>query len=74
MGVYDEGVVVYNDKAGVYDKEQEFMRKSGSLCTKAVCRVKFPDLQWCMFFQVSSDYLGHKTLKSSSYATIALLR
>ena len=55
-GVYDErqgvcddfffgqGGGVQDERAGVYDDEdRQFMRKSGHLCTKAVCRVRFPD-------------------------------
>ena len=47
-GVYAEkslgqGSGVYAERAGVYAEDREFMMKIGSLCTKAVCRVRFPD-------------------------------
>ena len=47
-GVYAEksfgqGSGVYAERAGVYAEDREFMMKIGSLCTKAVYRVRFPD-------------------------------
>ena len=43
MKIFGQGVGVYHERAGAYNEEREYMRKSGGLCTKAVCRVGFPD-------------------------------
>ena len=76
--VYDEfcfgqGVGVHDKRTGNYEEEWEFMKMSGNSCTKGFCRVRFPDKQWCMLTNVSSDYLRHETSKCPRYARIALL-